>query len=186
MGQKNLTYYQPSAVKGGELPEELASFMAFETRRDCEEWLEDNGYDVDEYAISEYHGDDIEDVTLVDADGYFVDGTGSVSAYNTGNDLDEAQDWLQETIGDALELSGPDADSVTFDSPVLLCSNKSDILENHGLNPDLTDDDRNARVEIERVDRAYAYGTDGTAYPLWDIVDIDDIERLRFAVEESE
>lgn len=96
------TYYQP-IDKYCELPEELASFMAFPSIDDCITWLEDNGYDSGEYTFAEYHDEDIEDVTLVDGNGYFLDGMGSVSCYNTEKDLDEGYETLVATIKRAQE-----------------------------------------------------------------------------------
>lgn len=77
---KTKTYYQPCAyyddgtnIEYGSTPEELMSFQAFATREDCEEWLDNNGYDHTDFAIIEYHDDDIEDVTIIDADGDVVE-----------------------------------------------------------------------------------------------------------------
>ena len=75
------TYYQP-IDRNGNLPEELPSFMAFDTREHCLAWMEDNLYPEDEYPIHEYHDDDIEDVTLIDEIGNYLDGTGSLGCYN--------------------------------------------------------------------------------------------------------
>ena len=88
--EHKLTYYQPFAyyddgtnILYGSMPEELFSFMVFRTREDCEFWLKDNRYDPGDFAITEYHDDDIEKPTFIDRYGYFEDGTSSVGAYNT-------------------------------------------------------------------------------------------------------
>lgn len=73
---KTKTYYQPVAymddgtnIDYGNIPNELHSFQAFANHEDCEEWLENNGYDPGDYAIIEYHDEDIEGVTIIDGDG---------------------------------------------------------------------------------------------------------------------
>lgn len=75
------TYYQPERYfddgtnieYGGFPPVELFSFQAFGSREDCEEWLENNGYDPGDFVIHEYHDDDIEDVTIIDSCGNVLD-----------------------------------------------------------------------------------------------------------------
>ena len=72
---KPSTYYQPELYYddgtniGWELSEGLFSFQAFPSREECETWLEDNGYEPGECVIHEYHGDDIEGVTILDGNG---------------------------------------------------------------------------------------------------------------------
>lgn len=73
LSDKRFTYYQPEAynddgtnIDYGELPEGLFSFQAFPTRKECEEWLMENGYNAADFVIHEYHDNDIEDVTLID------------------------------------------------------------------------------------------------------------------------
>ena len=68
------TYYQPewhfddgTNIEYGGTPDELFSFQAFESREDCEEWLENNGYNPGDFVIHEYHDDDIEDVVIIDS-----------------------------------------------------------------------------------------------------------------------
>lgn len=77
---KTKIYYQPcryiaddNMIVYGNIPNELCSFQAFATREDCEEWLENNGYDACDYAIIAYENDDIEDVTIIDAYGDVVE-----------------------------------------------------------------------------------------------------------------
>lgn len=75
---KPSTYYQPERYYdygtsiGWELPAELFSFQAFPSREECETWLEDNGYEPGDFVIHEYHGDDIEGVTILDGDGDII------------------------------------------------------------------------------------------------------------------
>lgn len=71
------TYYQPYIYYddgtniGWIFPEDLLySFHAFTTVEDCEEFMERNGYSIDEINILQYHDDDIEDVVLIDAFGH--------------------------------------------------------------------------------------------------------------------
>jgi len=73
LSDKRFTYYQPEAyyddgtnINYGAIPEELSSFEAFPTREECEAWLRIHNYNPGDFCISEYHDDDIEDVTLID------------------------------------------------------------------------------------------------------------------------
>jgi len=65
-------YYQPELYSDDGtnidygFPEELASFHVFHTKEECEDWLEDNGYDLKDCIIHEYHDDDIEEHVYVD------------------------------------------------------------------------------------------------------------------------
>ena len=76
LSDKRFTYYQPefysddsTNIEYGGLPEELFSFQAFPTRKECEEWLQENGYNAADFVIHEYQDDDIEEVTLIDRNG---------------------------------------------------------------------------------------------------------------------
>lgn len=76
---KSFTYYQPEAyyddgtnINYGSIPEELFSFQAFPTRDDCEEWLKNHNYNPGDFAIIEYHDEDIEEVTLIDQNGDII------------------------------------------------------------------------------------------------------------------
>lgn len=171
-----LTYYQPERyyddgtnIEWGDIPEELASFMAFPTREDCKAWLEDNDYDPDDFAIIEYHDDDIEDVTLIDADGYFLDGTGSVGAYNTEKDLDDSLERLQARIQEAQKFL--DRRCISID-PTTLYEDDATLGG--------TDYDR--RPTICSLDDENAYDTMGNSYPLGNITDCDDFEMLEDAI----
>lgn len=68
---KTTTYYQPYMIEDGEtiLPEELASFQAFRSKDACDQWLENMGYDWDDWSLKEYHDEDIEGVTILNGDG---------------------------------------------------------------------------------------------------------------------
>ena len=73
---RHITYYQPewysddgTNIDYGGIPDGLFSFQAFPTREECEEWLENNGYEPGDFCINEYHDDDIEEVALLDGDG---------------------------------------------------------------------------------------------------------------------
>ena len=70
------TYYRPvhymddgTNIEYGNAPEELGENEAFLTMNMCEEWLNTNGYDQEDFAIIEYHDDDIEDVKFIYDDG---------------------------------------------------------------------------------------------------------------------
>lgn len=172
------TYYQPvryyddgTNIGWGDIPEELASFMVFRTREDCEFWLKDNGYDPGDFAIIEYHDDDIEEVTLIDGDGYFLDGTSSVGAYNTEKDLDEGYDLLQLRIGAAQLATGKK--QITIDP----CTLYEDDATLGG-----DDCDYNYRPTIVKIDKNAAYDNEGRIYPLENITDYDDYMMLANAV----
>lgn len=75
-----MTYYQPvyyhddgTNIDYTNIPDRLASFQAFATKEDCEEWLRNYDYDPRDFAIITYQDDDIEDVTILDGDGNIVD-----------------------------------------------------------------------------------------------------------------
>ena len=77
---KTKTYYQPheyyddgTNIEWGDTPAELMSFQAFATREDCEEWLENMGYDPTDFAIIEYQDEDIEEVTIIDGYGDVIE-----------------------------------------------------------------------------------------------------------------
>ena len=165
-------------IEYGSMPEELHENMAFPTRSDCEAWLEDNEYDPHEWAIVEKDEDSIAGLILVDWAGYFLDGSSSVSAYNSGQELDRAQERLFKSIENRIG----DKDRIYFNNPLRLYEDKRNILENHGYNPDLSDEDRQDVAVVASVDREHAYDEDGTVYPLGDIVDLDDIEGLTDSV----
>lgn len=70
---KTRTYYQPewyaddgTNIEYGDIPEELNSFEAFADEETCRDWLSEHDYDPDDFAIIEYHDDDIEGVTIID------------------------------------------------------------------------------------------------------------------------
>ncbi len=178
--EKNLTYYQPIAyhddgtnIEYGNLPEELASFMVFPTREDCEEWLDDNGYDPEDYAIIEYHDDDIEEPTFVGADGNYIDGTGSVGCYNTEKCLDEGYDRLITEIEEAQRRTGKNLIEI---DPVTL-------YEDAGtLGGDWRDKRSLERPTIVSIDKTSAYSVDGESFSLENITDYDDYMMLMDAV----
>lgn len=176
-----MTYYQPFAysddgtnITYGSLPEELYSFMAFLTREDCEDWLADNGYDPGDFAIIEYHDDDIEDVTLLDAYGSFIDGTGSVSCYNTEKDLDEGYDKLYGLLKKAKD-GGKDIIDIT---PCTLYEDGETLCSNGHHYTDFPDE----RPTIVQIDTVCIYTDRGEGFPLENITDCDDYDMLYDAV----
>ena len=73
------TYYQPERyyddgtnVEYLGVPEGLFSFQAFLSEEACIAWLENNGYEPGDFTIHEYCDDEIEDVTLIDANGNVI------------------------------------------------------------------------------------------------------------------
>ena len=70
------TYYQPewyhddgTSIDYGGTPDELFSFQAFRTEEECRDWLINHDYNPGDFVIHEYCDDEIEDVTLIDANG---------------------------------------------------------------------------------------------------------------------
>lgn len=54
------------------MPEEQFSFQAFRTEEECRQWLINHDYNPGDFCIHEYCNDDIEDVTIIDADGDII------------------------------------------------------------------------------------------------------------------
>ena len=180
--EHKLTYYQPewyhddgTNIEYGGTPDELASFMVFQTREICEEWLENNDYDPGDFAIIEYHDDEIEDPTFIDADGYYEDGTCSVGAYNTEKDLDEGYDKLYEAVSEALERTGRHNIEI---SPVTLYEDNATLNSLPGNHTDWPEE----RPTITSIDRVCAYTDRGEGVPLENITDYDDYMMLVDAV----
>ena len=74
------TYYQPvikndigKSEKHFGLPFGLFSFEAFLSREEARSWLQEHGYYPDTFEIIEYHDDDIENVSIIDAHGNNLD-----------------------------------------------------------------------------------------------------------------
>ena len=168
------TYYQP-IDRNGNLPEELHSFMAFDTREHCVAWMEDNLYTEEEYPIHEYHDDDIEDVTLIDDIGNYLDGTGSLGCYNLEKDLDEGYDMLQDTIKRAMEKTGKKRLSLGNNC----CTLYEDYATLGGIVPYEFEGER---PEIVSIDLVSAYDTDSEIIPLENISDYDDFVMLNDAI----
>ncbi len=173
------TYFQP-IDRNGNLPPELASFMAFDTREHCLAWMEDNLYPEDEYPIHEYHDDDIEDVTLIDDIGNYLDGTGSLGCYNTEKELDEGYDMLQDTIKRAMEKCGV---RVRPSTRVFLKDYACTLYEDYNtLGCDVPYGFEDVRPEIVSIDLLNAYDTDSEIIPLENITDYDDFVMLNDAI----
>jgi hypothetical protein len=168
------TYYQP-IDRNGNLPPELASFMAFDTREHCLAWMEDNLYTEDEYPIHEFHDDDIEDVTLIDEIGNYIDGTGSLGCYNLERELDEGYDMLQDTIADAMEKTGK--------KRLVLKEYACSLYEDYNtLGCDVPSEFGDVCPKIVSIDLMSAYDTDGEIIPLENITDYDDFVMLNDAI----
>ena len=169
------TYYQP-IDRNGNLPPELASFMAFDTREHCIAWMEDNLYTEDEYPIHEYHDDDIEDVTLIDDIGNYLDGTGSLGCYNLERDLDAGYDMLQDTIKLAMEKTGKKR--LVLKEYACTLYEDYDTLSCYDVSESLADD----CPRIVRIEPYYAYDSFGNTIDLGDITDYDDFVMLNDAI----
>ena len=149
--------------------------MAFDTREHCVAWMEGNLYTEDEYPIHEYHDDDIEDVTLIDEIGNYLDGTGSLGCYNLEKDLDEGYDMLMDTIKRALDKTGLErlplndyACTLYEDYATLSCDVPSEFFDE--------------RPTIVSVDFYNAFDTDSEAIELGNITDYDDFVMLNDAI----
>lgn len=99
---KTKTYYQPYIYcdDGTNIewvfPEDLLySFQAFATKEDCEEFMDRNGYSICEINVVQYHDDDIEDVTILDANGDVIEVNGETYVYDVGV-LDKNGDEIDE------------------------------------------------------------------------------------------
>ena len=168
------TYYQP-IDRNGNLPEELPSFMAFDTREHCLAWMEDNLYPEDEYPIHEFHDDDIKAVVLIDEIGNYLDGTGSLGCYNTERELDEGYDMLHDTIADAMEKTGK--------MRLVLKEHACSLYEDYNtLGCDVPSEFGDVCPEIVSIDLMSAYDTDGEIIPLVNITDYDDLVMLNDAI----
>lgn len=111
---KTRTYYQPffyidefGAIDFGNMPSELHSFQAFATVEDCENWLENNGYDHKEYSIVEMHDDDIEDVTIIDEYGDIVE-------INEDNDEPTIEDYKDTPTSDLFAIVAEECSKETI------------------------------------------------------------------------
>lgn len=111
---KTRTYYQPffriddfGTIKFGNMPSELHSFQAFATREDCEDWLENNGYDYAEYSIVEMHDDDIEGVTIIDEYGDIVE-------VNEDNDKPTIEDYEDTPTSDLFAIVASECSKETI------------------------------------------------------------------------
>lgn len=67
------TYYQPCMGKdiSTGLPMEMFSFQAFSSKEDCRCWMQNHGYR--RFRVIEYHDEDIENVTILDAKGDVIE-----------------------------------------------------------------------------------------------------------------
>ena len=61
-------YYQPQR-RDFTIPQEMYSWQVFQSREDAQKWLVGFGYDLSDFDIIEYEGDDIEDHVIIDAYG---------------------------------------------------------------------------------------------------------------------
>ena len=59
-------YYQPQR-RDFTIPREMYSWQVFPSREDAQKWLVGFGYDLSDFDILEYEGDDIEDYVIIDA-----------------------------------------------------------------------------------------------------------------------
>ncbi len=70
--KKQKKIYQPcrytddgTDIRYGDIPEGLYSWQAFSSPDEARQWLRDNDYNPDEYAIIAYDPEDIEDYQII-------------------------------------------------------------------------------------------------------------------------
>lgn len=164
-----MKFFQP--FKDGELPGELMSFMVFPTSEACSHWINENLPDPETWEVKEYDNTDIEDAVLVDRDGTFlyqtVDGACSLSAYNTGKELDAAQEDLLKTVRDALSKTGKTR--IELMAPMLFENEKDLGGSGDGL------------VFVTAIDAENIQSYE-RSFPLRNVTDFDDIDCLKNAV----
>ena len=61
-------YYQPQR-RDFTIPREMYSWQVFQSKDDAVKWLVGFGYDLSDFDIIEYDGNDIEDNVIIDAYG---------------------------------------------------------------------------------------------------------------------
>lgn len=118
MPNKTKTYYQPLIRWEKEewiLPEELASFHAFASKSDAEQFVAEKGYSNYELKIEEYHNDDIEEVTILDGYGNIVeinedDPDDPLVCAVCGSTKVQVQAWVNANTHKFIDLADPDND----------------------------------------------------------------------------
>lgn len=133
---KTRTYYQPvfyhddgTNFEYGSIPDELMSFQAFASRVECEDWLESMGYDPKDFAVIEYHDDDIEDVTIIDGDGEVIE-------INDADNIPYTTSELEEKV---YYKSAPYNDSKAFQAALQAIKNTNPSLYKELLYMELQD-----------------------------------------------
>lgn len=171
----NKTCYQPRNERG-ELPEELAPFMAFDTREHCISWMGDNLYPEDEYPVRELQTEEIDGLVLIDEIGNYLDGTGSVGCYNTEKNLEEGYNSLIDTIRRAMDKTG--LGFLRLDkNPCMLYEDYSTLGCDVETEP-VWDD----YPTIVGVDSCTLYDDEGNEIEFGDITDYDDYMMLVDAI----
>jgi len=97
-------YYQPEykvPVAGETLPDGLFSFHAFRSYDEAVIWLRNHDYNPDDFDIKEYHDNDIEDVVLLDENGYVIDRIEDMDEYYVA---DEVVERVTQRYGGELSL----------------------------------------------------------------------------------
>lgn len=167
-----MTFFQPR--KEDTLPDPLMSFMVFPTEDDCRKWMDQNLEDPESWTVEQYRNTDIEDAVLLNGDGEFiyemVDGACSLSAYNTGKELDAAQNDLLLTVRDALSKTGKT--HIELMEPMLF-ENERDL----GGTGD-------GFVYVTAIDAENIHSHE-KSFPLRNVTDFDDIDCLKDAVLEA-
>ncbi len=65
-------YYQPQRKRDFTIPIEMYSWQVFQSKKDAVEFLKRLSYNVDEFDIMEYEGDEIEDYVIIDSKGLSI------------------------------------------------------------------------------------------------------------------
>lgn len=162
--REDCVYYQPVWYGDdgtNDVPDGLWDFQVFPTRKVCERWLENNGYNPGDFVINKYHDDDIEDYTLIDEDG------NSIQSEETEKDLDDSYNYLMSLI--------TDRPKVEFDEPVKLSASECNL---YGFG---TEEPYRA-IAIDELD---VYMENGVTVPVDDIEDVDDYELLISAIQRA-
>ena len=111
------TYYQPewyhddgTSIDYGGTPDELFSFQAFRTEEECRDWLINHDYNPGDFVIHEYCDDEIEAVTLIDANGNVIPKiedlltgqvlltAGSIDNLHATRQSDETEDQFKDRV----------------------------------------------------------------------------------------
>lgn len=148
----SFTYYQPDRyyddgtnVEWLGMPENLFSFQAFRSEKECIAWLENNGYEPGDFTIHEYCDDEIEGVQIIDEYGDVIPKIEDLPA-------DEIEDLLTD---EALFIAGSIANLRTTKQ-----SNETEDQFNDRVYGDALDE-VNAAIELVEESGDYDFSSYG-------------------------